>query len=139
MCRSLIPLLGDNGLYSGEVSLTHDTRDSPIQASRGHYFEFKFEEVFGDFDYARFELEFRTVLVVRPTSRRIGSPDAVVFDTSRIQRRRNADLRKLLCRWLRDHSRLRLPRRQPCRWSQVSKWWSVPVAQYGRVHVPDHR
>lgn len=50
---------GDNELYSGEVALTHDTRDSPIQASRGHYFEFKFEEVFGDFDYARFELEFR--------------------------------------------------------------------------------
>jgi outer membrane protein insertion porin family len=52
-------VVGNNGLYSGEVSLTHDTRDSPIQASRGHYFEFKFEEVFGDFDYARFELEFR--------------------------------------------------------------------------------
>lgn len=50
---------GNNELYSGEVALTHDTRDSPIQASRGHYFEFKFEEVFGKFDYARFELEYR--------------------------------------------------------------------------------
>ncbi len=52
-------VLGDNALYSGEVALTHDSRDSPIQASRGHYFEFKFEEVFGDYDYARFELEYR--------------------------------------------------------------------------------
>lgn len=52
-------VLGDNELYSGHVALTHDTRDSPIQAGAGHYFEFRFEEVFGDFDYARFETEFR--------------------------------------------------------------------------------
>ncbi len=32
--------LGDNELYSGSVSLKHDTRNSPIQASDGHYFEF---------------------------------------------------------------------------------------------------
>ena len=52
-------VLGDNSLYSGEISLRHDTRNSPILASRGHYFEFKFEEVFGKFDYPRFESEFR--------------------------------------------------------------------------------
>ena len=40
-------VLGDNELYSGEVSLKHDTRNSPIQASRGHYFELTFEEVSG--------------------------------------------------------------------------------------------
>ena len=56
---SLTSVIGDNELYSGEVALTHDTRNSPIQASKGHYFEFKFEEAFGDFDYARFETEFR--------------------------------------------------------------------------------
>ncbi len=52
-------VLGDNEMYSGEVSLTHDTRNSPLQASEGHYFQFKFEEVFGRFDYAKFELEYR--------------------------------------------------------------------------------
>jgi len=52
-------VLGDNELYSGEVSLRHDTRNSPLLASRGHYFEFTFEEAFGDFNYARFETEFR--------------------------------------------------------------------------------
>ena len=57
-------VLGDNELYSGEVSLTHDTRDSPIQASRGHYFEFSFEEVFGTYDYARFETEYRTYFLL---------------------------------------------------------------------------
>ncbi|MEM9645426.1 MAG: BamA/TamA family outer membrane protein [Planctomycetota bacterium] len=48
-----------NELYSGTIGLTHDTRDSPFQAGSGHYLEFTFEEVFGDFDYARFESEFR--------------------------------------------------------------------------------
>ncbi len=52
-------VLGDNGLWSGEVSLKHDTRNTPIQASEGHYFEFSFEEVFGDYEYSRFELEAR--------------------------------------------------------------------------------
>jgi len=52
-------VLGDNTLYSGEVSLRHDTRDRPILASRGHYFELTFEEAFGDFNYSRFDAEFR--------------------------------------------------------------------------------
>lgn len=62
--RQLEDVLRDNGLYSGELALTHDTRDSPIQASRGHYFDFKFSEVFGDFNYARFEVEFRRYWLV---------------------------------------------------------------------------
>ena len=55
----LADILGDNGLWSGEVSLKHDTRNTPIQASEGHYFEFSFEEVFGDYEYSRFEVEAR--------------------------------------------------------------------------------
>ncbi len=57
--QQLTDVLGDNALYSGEVSLTHDTRNSPILASRGHFFDFTYEQVFGDFDYANFELAFR--------------------------------------------------------------------------------
>lgn len=52
-------LEGDHALYSGEVSLTHDTRNSSIMASNGHYFEFTFRETFGDFDFSRFDLEYR--------------------------------------------------------------------------------
>ncbi len=55
----LTDVVGNNELYAGEVSLKHDTRNSPILASRGHYFEFGFEETFGDFQYASFETEFR--------------------------------------------------------------------------------
>ncbi|KAA1258674.1 outer membrane protein assembly factor YaeT [Rubripirellula obstinata] len=61
---ALTDVIGDNEVYSGEISLTHDTRNSPIQASEGHYFEFSFEEAFGDFDYARFETEFRQYWLV---------------------------------------------------------------------------
>ncbi len=58
-------VLGDNALWSGEVSLKHDTRDSPIQASKGHYAEFKYELAFGDYDYSRFELEWRQYWLLR--------------------------------------------------------------------------
>ncbi|MEM6472252.1 MAG: BamA/TamA family outer membrane protein [Planctomycetota bacterium] len=52
-------LAGNNELYSGSITLTHNTRDSPIQPSQGHYFELQFEETFGDFDYSRIEVEYR--------------------------------------------------------------------------------
>lgn len=55
----LSSVLGDNSLYGGEISLRHDTRNSTILASRGHYLEFTFEEMFGDFEYANFQTEFR--------------------------------------------------------------------------------
>ncbi|MEM6691494.1 MAG: BamA/TamA family outer membrane protein, partial [Planctomycetota bacterium] len=57
--QALTDVLGDNELYGGEVSLTHDTRNSPLLPSEGHFFSFSYEEVFGDFDYGRFETEFR--------------------------------------------------------------------------------
>jgi outer membrane protein insertion porin family len=57
-------VIGDNDLYSGNISLRHDNRDSPIQASQGHYFDFTFEQVFGKFDYSRFELEYRKYWLV---------------------------------------------------------------------------
>jgi outer membrane protein insertion porin family len=65
-------VLGDNTLYSGELSLKHDTRDSPIQASRGHYFDFTFEQAFGDFDYSRFEIEFRRYWLISERADRTG-------------------------------------------------------------------
>ncbi|TWU05664.1 BamA/OMP85 family outer membrane protein [Stieleria varia] len=55
----LADAVGRNELYSGLISLTHNTRDSPIQPSSGHYFQLSFEEVFGDFDYSKIEAEYR--------------------------------------------------------------------------------
>ena len=65
-------VVGDNDLYTGEITLKHDTRDTPLQASRGHYFEFKFEEAFGDYDYARFELEYRKFWLLAERADRTG-------------------------------------------------------------------
>ena len=63
---------GDNALFSGELKLIHDTRDSPIQASQGHYFEFKFEETFGDFQYSRFDTEYRKYFLLSERADRSG-------------------------------------------------------------------
>jgi outer membrane protein insertion porin family len=52
-------VLGDTELFSGEVRLVHDTRDSIIQAGKGHYLELRYEQAFGDYDYPRFDTEFR--------------------------------------------------------------------------------
>ncbi|MCP4941766.1 MAG: BamA/TamA family outer membrane protein [Planctomycetaceae bacterium] len=61
---ALKDVYGKSSLFSGELALVHDTRDSPIQASRGHFFEANFEQAFGDFSYSRFELEFRRYWLV---------------------------------------------------------------------------
>ena len=62
--QPLADVYGKTSLFSGEASLVHDTRDSPIQASRGHFFEASFEQAFGDFSFPAFELEFRRYWLV---------------------------------------------------------------------------
>ncbi|WDQ17290.1 BamA/OMP85 family outer membrane protein [Rhodopirellula sp. P2] len=57
--------LGDNALFSGMASLIHDTRNSPLQPSRGHYFELSFEQTFGDYEYSTFEAEYRKYWLLR--------------------------------------------------------------------------
>ncbi len=55
----LAEVLGDNSMYSGLVSLIHDTRNSPLIPSEGHYISASYEQAFGDFDYGKFEGEYR--------------------------------------------------------------------------------
>lgn len=52
-------VLGDSGLYSGTVSLRHDTRDSPFAPTEGHLFDISFEQAFGTFSYPRGVAEYR--------------------------------------------------------------------------------
>ena len=61
----LAEVLGDNSLYSGTFSLIHDTRNSPLQPSEGHYIKASYEQAFGDFDYGRFEGEYRKYWLMR--------------------------------------------------------------------------
>ena len=58
-------VLGESDLYSGRVTLTHDTRDIPFAPTQGHFIELSYEQVFGTFDYPRGEIDMRRYFVVR--------------------------------------------------------------------------
>lgn len=55
----LVDVLGDNLLMSFRFAGTHDTRDSALRPSTGHYIELGFEQAFGDFSFPRFSAEGR--------------------------------------------------------------------------------
>lgn len=50
---------GDNFLVGLQPAITHDTRDFPFMPSEGHFFQASYEQVWGDFQYPRVELDFR--------------------------------------------------------------------------------
>ena len=55
----LTDALGSSKLYSGRLSVAHDTRDSTFLPSYGHNVQVSAEQAFGDFDFPRFEVEGR--------------------------------------------------------------------------------
>ena len=57
--------LGRSDLFSGRISLTHDTRDLPFMPTEGHLFELSYEQVFGSFDYPRGEVNYSQYFMVR--------------------------------------------------------------------------
>ena len=57
--------LGDNELYSGRVTLSHDTRDVPFSPTEGHLIQLSYEQVFGSYDYPRGEVDYRQYFLVR--------------------------------------------------------------------------
>lgn len=48
---------GQNFLSTIRTAIAHDTRDSPFLPTSGGFFEFAFEQAFGDFIYPRFEVQ----------------------------------------------------------------------------------
>ncbi|WP_145086039.1 BamA/OMP85 family outer membrane protein [Anatilimnocola aggregata] len=48
--------LGTSDLFSGKVSLTHDTRDLPFMPTEGHMIEMSFEQAFGSYDFPKGEV-----------------------------------------------------------------------------------
>ncbi len=52
-------VLGHNTLTSVRASASHDTRDSPFLAGKGHYLEASIEQAFGDFSYPQLSLDAR--------------------------------------------------------------------------------
>lgn len=51
---------GDTDLYIGHVSLIRDTRDHPFLPTTGNYTGLTFSQGFGEFDYSRGDIDFRT-------------------------------------------------------------------------------
>lgn len=51
--------LGSNNLFLGNVGLVRDTRDHPFLPTQGSYFAATFTQAFGDFDFARGDIELR--------------------------------------------------------------------------------
>ena len=63
--QELDDALGDNNLYSGRLTLSHDTRDVPFLPTEGHFFELSYEQVFGTYDYPRGEVDFRKYFLMK--------------------------------------------------------------------------
>jgi outer membrane protein insertion porin family len=62
---SLNAVRGHNDIYSGKVTLTHDTRDIPFMPTQGHLITASFEQAFGEFSFPRGEFEWAQYLMVR--------------------------------------------------------------------------
>lgn len=67
---ALEDVLGDNQLWSGKVTVTHDTRDVPFFPTTGHMLELSYEQAFGDFDFPHATIDYRRyhLLMERPDS-----------------------------------------------------------------------
>jgi outer membrane protein insertion porin family len=58
-------VVGDSDLFSGRFTVTHDTRDVPFAPTEGRLLELSYEQVFGDFDYPRGEIDWRRYFLLR--------------------------------------------------------------------------
>ena len=56
---------GHNDIFSGKVTLTHDTRDIPFAPTQGHLIQASFEQAFGEFSFPRGDFELAQYLLVR--------------------------------------------------------------------------
>jgi outer membrane protein insertion porin family len=63
--QELDDALGRSELYTGRVSVTHDTRDLPFMPTEGHLIELSFEQAFGSFDYPRGEFDYSQYFMMR--------------------------------------------------------------------------
>lgn len=58
-------VLGDSSLFSGRLTMTHDTRDSAFAPTEGHLLELTFEQVFGTFAYPRGIVDYRRYFLLK--------------------------------------------------------------------------
>lgn len=65
-------VIGENDVYSWQLQLAHDTRNSPFAPSEGHYFETSYENVFGDYDFGRAEISYNKYFLISQRADRSG-------------------------------------------------------------------
>jgi outer membrane protein insertion porin family len=56
---------GHNDIFSGRVTLAHDTRDIPFAPTQGHLVSLSFEQAFGEFSFPRGDVEYAQYFLVR--------------------------------------------------------------------------
>jgi outer membrane protein insertion porin family len=57
--------LGRHDVFGAKFRLMHDTRDLPMAPTEGHYFDIAYEQVFGNFDFSRAEVEYSQYYMLR--------------------------------------------------------------------------
>lgn len=58
-------VLGSNDLYTGRFRLAHDNRDNPFMPTEGHLIELIYDQVFGEFDYPRGQINYSRYFLLR--------------------------------------------------------------------------
>ncbi|MEJ7592684.1 MAG: BamA/TamA family outer membrane protein [Planctomycetaceae bacterium] len=56
---SVLPFIGSNFLSTLRASVTHDTRDSSMMPTEGHYVDGGYEQAFGEFTFPKVEVDAR--------------------------------------------------------------------------------
>ncbi len=57
--------LGSNDIYRARFRIAHDTRDSPFMSTEGGLLELTFDQVFGEYDYSRGNINYSRYFLVR--------------------------------------------------------------------------
>jgi len=75
-------VLGDNDLYSGQFTLSHDTRDIPFLPTEGHYIELSLSQAFGSFSYPRADIDLRRHFLLKERADGSGRQTlSIIMDT----------------------------------------------------------
>ncbi len=63
--QELDDALGSTDLYTARFRVAHDTRDSPFMATEGSLLELVYDQVFGEFDYPRGQINYSKYFLMR--------------------------------------------------------------------------
>jgi outer membrane protein insertion porin family len=58
-------VLGHSNIFSGKVTLTHDTRDIPFSPTQGHLYTASFEQAFGQYSFPRGDFGMSQYFLIR--------------------------------------------------------------------------